>query len=954
MAGGRGVTGSKTERSLASAVSLAVIGAMIDDAEAHGYGPRHRDSPTVLGIYGDPSDVDATSFERKGRRVQVTPCISALGVREALMLHDRQSWLAVITDRTEQDLGVGILTHLVGHKLRSPNPWESVRRQFAASGIESSLHADPTNRALAQGFLLARPEQGWPPAPAGALTRDHALAAVAHSWLDVPQRSLDSLGVLRWTSQRGLTTRIAELRARAGDDLTDAALAWICARAGTAGEPLNALLQRAEINEALPVGLVLSLVVNAQGATYAQVLNRMAHRWNGAAPELSSLQALGDAATQVIRDLLRDRATVQEAKWLLSRSDALLDEVGAKDLAEISDLLPSGLTARLQNLSTIVQTSMMGLVDRHAADAACLPRLVAAHTQAIEAAWTAISRHALNDPNHPGPADSRIAPMRAAVRITRWLAQEDTVVDGGLAELALRQGTIDAWVDAAVNDSHEGIADPSLAEGITEVLAVAAAVRDAHDERFAAALAQATKDDDGNSEGFLKTSEGSDRVWLLEHLIRGAVVPLARSAPTLLLVLDGMSTGVATEILTDVLDRDEGWEEALLPESEVRAHALAVLPSLTEVSRASLLSGRLVTGQQWQEQKGYASLTSALGIESPPIFHKKSLDTSRPGFAVADDVAEAIADTSHELVTCVLNTIDDALDRSDPAGTAWTADAVKHLRPILDRALAAGRRVVLTADHGHVVERRRGTQSTAPESSSGRSRSAKLPPGEGEMLISGPRVLKHDGSAVLPFNERLRYGPLKAGYHGGAAPAEVVVPVIVLVPGTEVPHDSGLQLAPAQSPLWWDLAPSQASMARIDAVSDQSKKGKKPPPQAESLFETELFATPEEAPPTQQVRLGEAVLRSEVWKAQCAVAGNVRLQDTQVAAAVEALSAAPGGRLALTTLASVMSLPARRAQGAITQLQNLLNVESYPVVRFDGPSVVLDERLLREQFGIGK
>src|SRR5690606_30743105 len=135
--------------------------------------------------------------------------------------------------------------------------------------------------------------------------------------------------------------------------------------------------------------------------------------------------------------------------------------------------------------------------------------------------------------------------------------------------------------------------------------------------------------------------------------------------------------------------------------AHVRGTGLAVLPSLTEVSRASLLSGTLTTGQQGQEQTGYAALVSAFGLRSPQVFHKKPLDTSRPGFAVADDVALAIADTSQELVTCVLNTIDDALDRSDPAGTAWTADAVKHLRPLLDRALAAGRTVVLTADHGH-------------------------------------------------------------------------------------------------------------------------------------------------------------------------------------------------------------------------------------------------------------
>src|SRR5690606_21310979 len=102
-----------------------------------------------------------------------------------------------------------------------------------------------------------------------------------------------------------------------------------------------------------------------------------------------------------------------------------------------------------------------------------------------------------------------------------------------------------------------------------------------------------------------------------------------------------------------------------------------------------------------------------------------------------------------------------------------------------------GRTVVITADHGHVVERREGTMRPHKAMSSGRSRPATPPPGDDEVFVAGTRVLLHDGAAVLPVTERLRYGPLKAGYHGGATPAEVVVPVIVLVPGAEVPDNTG-------------------------------------------------------------------------------------------------------------------------------------------------------------------
>ena len=137
------------------------------------------------------------------------------------------------------------------------------------------------------------------------------------------------------------------------------------------------------------------------------------------------------------------------------------------------------------------------------------------------------------------------------------------------------------------------------------------------------------------------------------------------------------------------------------------------------------------------------------------LFHKKPLDSSRLGFAVADDVAAAISDvTGQPLVTCVLNTIDDALDRSDPGGTEWSADAVKHLLPLLDRARHAGRVVVLTADHGHIVERRQGYAAPVRGISSGRSRSVgDRARGDGEVLVDRPSGAAADGTAVLAVDE---------------------------------------------------------------------------------------------------------------------------------------------------------------------------------------------------------
>ena len=448
----------------------------------------------------------------------------------------------------------------------------------------------------------------------------------------------------------------------------------------------------------------------------------------------------------------------------------------------------------------------------------------------------------------------------------------------------------------------------------------------------------------------------------LEDLLPTVVLPLALSAPVLLLVLDGMSAGVGTEVITSVLARTgDGWAEALLPGQNRRAAALAVLPTLTEVSRASLLCGELRTGGQDTERRGYDALTRAHRLPGAALFHKKPLDSSRLGFAVADDVAAAIADvTGRPLVTCVLNTIDDALDRSDPGGTDWGTDAVKHLAPLLDRARHAGRIVVLTADHGHIVERRQGTQRAYAGISSGRSRPATEPAGDGEVLVAGPRVLRHDGRAVLAVDEHLRYGPLKAGYHGGAAPAEAVVPVAVLVPGA-VPEDVSLHLAPPQEPAWWidPVAPADPVPAPPPAIAAPRRPAeyrRRPQDAAPTLFD-EPDAEPAAAVPASDVQrspVPAAVLKSAAYAAQKKIAGRVSVTDDQVRSLLGALVAAPGHRLVPAQAAAALAVSPVMLRGAVLHVQRLLNVEGYPVLRVDadGSTVVLDEALLREQFGV--
>ena len=486
-----------------------------------------------------------------------------------------------------------------------------------------------------------------------------------------------------------------------------------------------------------------------------------------------------------------------------------------------------------------------------------------------------------------------------------------------------------------VSDAWRGVDEEALSHGLRAVIEAVRLRRDKHDSEFAASLA-------------LQTSGSStlpEDILLIEDVLANVVVPLAQEPrPILLIVADGMSAAVATEIVDDVERRYDTWLECL-PKGKARRNVVvSALPSLTEVSRCSLLSGILATGQQDAERNGFASFMRAHGLTSA-LFHKLSLETSGAGFALSPEVGTAVDDIAGTgVVACVLNTIDDALDRSDP-GIDWTTDAVSHLRPLLERARRAGRTVVLTSDHGHVIERREGRTLSVGPTSSNRSRPTEGGPEPelGEVRASGARVLMHDGDAVLAVDERLRYGPLKAGYHGGAAPAEVVVPLHILTP-SEPPN--AWALATPQQPLWWHSSVSAEAVERREA----------PPAPVQQFPKTDRPTLFDEVEQPGAGDTAAQVLASSTFAEQRKRAQRVTLSDRQIGSLLRHLLAAPGNRIDQSTAAIALDVPLVQLSGALPMAQRLLNVEQYPVLDRDpdGVTIVLDLDLLKEQFGVSR
>ena len=197
--------------------------------------------------------------------MRVIPCVSALAVWEAITGRDTGQWLVLLTDREDEDLGAGIRAHLVGSRLRTPDPWEAVRQRFAATGLDQSLTADPAQREIATGLLAAAPASGWPPAPGGVLTRDHAFTAVAAEHLGFADPVVDLASVLAWTTEPALATMTGDLRQLAGNALADAVLDWAAQRCGAVAGPVGDALRAGDARDAVPLGLVAGLLAARRG-----------------------------------------------------------------------------------------------------------------------------------------------------------------------------------------------------------------------------------------------------------------------------------------------------------------------------------------------------------------------------------------------------------------------------------------------------------------------------------------------------------------------------------------------------------------------------------------------------------------------------------------------------------------------------------------------------------------
>jgi hypothetical protein len=266
----------------------------------------------------------------------------------------------------------------------------------------------------------------------------------------------------------------------------------------------------------------------------------------------------------------------------------------------------------------------------------------------------------------------------------------------------------------------------------------------------------------------------------------------------------------------------------------------------------------------------------------------------------------------------------------------WTLESIPLLAAVLDQARLSGRVVVLTSDHGHVLER----QTVARPGGEGeRWRRAENAEGDGEIVLRGPRIdALMGGPLVLPWSELIRYGIKKNGYHGGISRQEMLVPIGIWTPD-QAPEGGGGEFVPEvrTPPAWWS---EPHVIADRPSVPVSVRKTPSRAPVADDLFAAARAAD-----------WIEPLLTSPLLARQIERAGRMAMEAPRLRVLLTHLHRG-GGRASIEQLAAAISQPPLRMRGVVSAMERMLNVDGYPIVMLEQGTgtVLLDVSLLKAQF----
>lgn len=922
---------------------------------------RHDKSAAVIAIRAQ-HDKDWPSTVAVGdREFAVAWCPSPIAVREQLLaladgamtdagqvsseLPGKLPGLVVLTPLSDQALGADVLARLSRGKVFSVEAWDMLRHAFQAREIDSRLARWSW---VAEALLENLPAGGYPPVAGGVLDVDAAWSHVLRSVLGLATEHggrPDLASVLRWTLSPKAARRYGDLHEKARQQVGD----WLIEILGSCGRLVAQVLEAGYGGELMPIALVCGMVLHRPDDTPVapELLAAVVRleRYTGGSPiPLRAGLRLHAAAVQVTKAM--DASTLMP---VLDVADQLVASLHLMAFAERSSDLPSGFSARLTIFADAITDFLATAPEKK-------PAVRSAATAAVLVAGRYVQEHRLSV--HQA---HRVHRVEMAMRLIRWLSNAEPGPHLGLDSLAKSYADDGAFADWASLALMGGDDLAVVTRAYSALREAARARRESSNKQFAVALSA------WNQGGCPKL----DHVVPVEQIIADVLAPVVTVAPVLLLLVDGLSFPIYRELLEDA--QRQGWNEVLPSAQEKASVGLATIPSITEISRTSLFCGKLVRGQAANEKTGFAQHPALVPLvpsnrpgAKPVLFHKGDLTSASDGITLSEVVRDAIGSRERKVVAVVFNGVDDHLSGSDQLNHRWALDDLRLIKPLLYEARNAGRLVLITADHGHLIDEathvlanpgqdKLGANNSSPTTADRWRTVSGAPVSAEEIMLSGGRVMPPNGQRhiVVPWSETLRYGSRKNGYHGGISLQEMLVPITLLTTGNALPE--GFRHAPSAVPAWWELAaetcsPSADSKAPAKAVSKKAKQ-----PNAIDSGQQALFELP--ALEVIQVTAGEkdwitSLLESSAFLSQKQWVARAAVKDEEIRALLEALSDR-GGKISKQALAARLSMPLMRVSGFVNAARRLLNVDQAAVITLDETegAVTLNRTLLDMQFG---
>lgn len=885
---------------------------------------RDPSANRIALVWPDPLSHGCYQGDLEGQSVQMKYCVSELAMREALVEGAGDARLVLVSPFDVIQLARDVLARLWRNEPQRISPWKTLEELTQVQSIDPRL-PKKNGKWMAEALLSCYDRYASKVQFGEVLDNETAWRALALGYLNYGAANVDLPGLFEWSlaGAKGSSTDIPkEVKANLLD--------WLQPALGEVAAVLVPLMLADAVDELLAIGLACSVLYSDEAAAKELVPVHAVYTARG---KFSERQLAGanvknqllfqfgqDAEKYVSKRLAEGSAGYTAIKSVLSKAEQLLASVDVLPIAESSDVLPASFRLRLQRFAKELDKA----ISKNSASVA--------HDALLN-----LRRHVLS----ALPAQQeQIERAQMAVRLVQWLevlpaANTIASADQGFVAYLDHGGFVD-WARTKI---WAGDADESLSQVYQRLVDKISASREAQNHAITPHLDVIARGDKLNG-----------RLLYVEQVLESLLAPIAEKNPVLLLVLDGMSQAVFCELVDDLVQH--GWVE-LRPEAQIQSRCLvSALPSITKVSRCSLLSGALSQGLAVDEKAaftGHPTLKRIASTKAPPaLFHKQELQQPGSG-ALNSKVREAIASTESRILAAVINAIDDQLSSSSQIALDWRVDSMRILWQVLEAAREAGRVVIITSDHGHVLDHD-SFYLDAQSSSGERYHLGTGTVRDQEILLKGPRVVTEHQAAVLPWSEKVRYSKTRSmGYHGGASLQELVIPLGIFVSAGEENVLPEWREVPVSKPAWWSIEKGAAALVlkEEEAVTYKPATQK----QATAARMDDLFAAPKEK--AEKKDWIENLFKSPVYEDMRSRVGRLPITEEELGALLNLL-ARNAGHLMQSVVVRELNKPELRMRGFLSAAQRLLNVDGYPILQVNRESqtITLDIRALKTQFDL--